>query len=92
MEIPINYKGNVQIQVICIYNSFHTNNALNELSNKESIIREVTNYGSIYGQNKTFLYLSNVCLEIIFDKHNKIYESVNIDLNHIYLIKVIKLC
>lgn len=88
MEIPVNYKGNALIQILRIYEGYYTNDALNELLNKKPIIREVISYGS----NKIFLQLTNVNLEIVYCENEQIYESINMDLNYVFLIKVIKLC
>lgn len=88
MEIPVNYKGNVLIKILRIYEGYYTNDALNELLDKKPIIREVTSYGP----NKIFLQLTNVNLEIVYCENEQIYESINMDLNYVFLVKVIKLC
>jgi hypothetical protein len=88
MEIPVNYEGNALMQIIRIYEPYYTNDTLNELSNKKTIIRKVSNYGF----DNVFLQLQNVNLHIAYCKNEQIYESINMDLDYVYLIKIIKLC
>ncbi len=87
MEIPVNYRGNALIQITRIYSSWYDNNTLNELAQKEPIVREVSNYGS----DRIFLQLAHVTLQIVYCKDEQIYESINMNLDYVYLIKVIKL-
>jgi hypothetical protein len=87
MEIPLNYVGDALIQIVRIHSQCYSNHTLTDLSKKEPIVRKVSNYGT----NKTFLQLLNVNLQIIYCNNEKIYESINMDLNYVFLIKVIKL-
>jgi hypothetical protein len=88
MEIPVNYMGNALIQITRIYTACYDDETLHKLSQKDTIVRKVSNYGS----DKIFLQLTNVILQIVYCEDEKIYESINMNLDHVYLIKVIKLC